>query len=175
MAAPKYVPTAPTETVRSYQSPPRRPAPWMADRPGELRGRQPSGTRLGNPGPDPGYALKLAGSFRGTLALGVDESEQDAVAGAAAVAMKRASLLGRAPVGYDLQVGFGVWGFLDDHPDDELVRIRRERFEEVHLPQHYDARRRIADAVPSEVLRLRHDKILRRHTADWRSCLDLTI
>lgn len=175
MAAPKFVPTSPTEVVRSYSSSPRRPAPWMADRPGEVTGRQPLGPRLGDPGPDPGYALKLARSFRGGLSLHPGESEDDAIAGGAAVAMKRAGLRGRAPVMHDLRVGLGVWGFLDERPDEELVRIRRERFEDVHSPYHYPERRRIADAVPDDVLRLPHDEILGRHATDWRSCLDLGV
>lgn len=175
MAAPKFVPTSPTELVRSYHSPPRRPDPWTADRPAEVAGRQPLADRLGVPGPDPGYALKLARSFRGTLTLRIDESEDDAIVGATAVALKRTGLIGRAPVMHDLRVGLAVWGFLGDRPDDDLVAVRRERFEGVHHAHHYEERRRIADAVPAEVLRLPHDQILRRHELDWRSCLDLTV
>lgn len=175
MAAPKFVPTTPTGLVRSYRSSPRRPSPWMAGRPGEVSGRQPFGERLGDPGPDPGYALKLAASFRGKLTLHPDESEDDALAGGSAVAMRRAGLRGRAPVIFDLRVGLGIWGFLDDRPDDELIRVRTEWFEEVHHPHHYQARRRIADAAPGSLLVLPHEEILRRHAADWRSCLDLTV
>ena len=114
MAAPKFVPTDPTDLVRSYQSPPRREGSWMADRPGELGGRQPEGERLGTPGPDQGYALKLAESFRGKLTLRTGESESDAIAGGSAIAMKRSGLFGRAPVGHDLRVRLGICGFLDD-------------------------------------------------------------
>lgn len=175
MAAPKYVPTAPRDVVRSYHSPPRRPAPWRADRPGELTGRQPLADRLGVPGPDPGYVLRLVSSFRGTLTLHAGESESDAVSGAMAVALKRSGLVGRAPVMDDLRVAFGVWGFLDADPAAELVELRRERFEEVHHPYYYEERRRIADAVPAQVLLRPHDEILRMHASDWRSCLDLTV
>lgn len=118
--------------------------------------------------------LRLASSFRGTLTLRPGESESDAVSGAMAVALKRSGLAGRAPVMHDLRVAFGVWGFLDADPADELVELRRERFEEVHHPHHYEERRRVADAVPASVLRRPHDEILRMHESDWRSCLDLT-
>ena len=91
------------------------------------------------------------------------------------MAMKRAGLLGRAPVAHDLRVGLGVWGFLDDSPAAELVELRRDRFDEVHLTHHYPRLRRIADAVPEEVLLMGHTEILELHGRDWRSCLDLTV
>jgi len=57
MAAPEYVPVKPMDDVRAYESPPRRPDPWKAVRPGDLHGSQPRGDGLGSPGPDQGYAL----------------------------------------------------------------------------------------------------------------------
>lgn len=175
MAAPTFVPADPADTVRWYRSAPRRPDPWVVSRPGELDGPQPVGDGLGTPGPDAGYALTLAAAFRGTLTLRPGEHESDAIAGGAAVAMKRAGLLGRAPVAHDLRVGLGVWGFLDDSPAAELVELRRDRFDEVHLTHHYPRLRRIADAVPEEVLLMGHTEILELHGRDWRSCLDLTV
>ena len=116
MAAPTFVPADPVDTVRWYRSAPRRPDPWVVGRPGEVDSPQPAGEGLGTPGPDAGYALTLAAAFRGTLTLRPGEHESDAIVGGAAVAMKRAGLLGRAPVAHDLRVGLGVWGFLDDNP-----------------------------------------------------------
>jgi hypothetical protein len=144
----------------------------MADRPGELRGPQPLGEQLGAPGPDQGYAIRLAKRFSDRLVLTDGEHAADALAGGAAVAMKRSSLFGRAPVVHDVTAALTVWGFLSEAPA-ELVRIRREWFEEVHLPVHYVELRRIVDAVPASVLRLPHDEIARRHALDWRSCLEL--
>ena len=60
MAAPEYVPVKPMDDVRTYESPPRRPDPWLAQRPGDLKTGQPRGVHFGNPGPDQGYALVLA-------------------------------------------------------------------------------------------------------------------
>lgn len=173
MAAPEFVPTQPARQVRSYVSPPRRAGSWMADRPGELSGRQPVGEQLGTPGPDQGYALTLAERFVGGLSLTDGEHEADALAGAAGIAMKRSALFGRAPVIHDLTVGLTIWGFLDPAADAELLTIRREWFEEVHLSMHYTARQRIIDAAPEPVLRLTHQKIVARYRLDWRACLDL--
>ncbi len=173
MAAPEHVPTKPTQLVRSYSSPPRRPTSWTADRPGEIEGRQPEGERLGTPGPDQGYALKLVAAFEGRVRLQEGESEADALAGATAIAMKRSGLFGRAPVVHDVTVGLTIWGFLDAAPPKELVDIRGPWFDEVHLVHHYDALRRIADAAPDALLRLPHTEIQRRFDSDWRSCLDL--
>lgn len=173
MAAPEHVPTAPTALVRSYASPPRRPEPWWADRPGEIRGRQPEGDQLGSPGPDQGYALSLARRFAGTLHLAPGEEESDALAAAGAIAMKRCALFGRAPIVHDLRIGLTVWGFLDEAPDPELVALRTEWFAEVHHVHHYPELRRIVDAVPDGVLRRSHTEVEQLHAADWRSCLDL--
>lgn len=173
MSAPEHVPTKPTSLVRTYASPPRRAGSWLADRPGEIDGRQPEGEQLGTQGPDQGYALVLARRFEGRLHLEPGESEADALAGAVAVATKRSGLFGRAPVIHDLTVGLTVWGFLDPSPAPELVELRRAWFDEVHLVHHYPALRRIADAVPDEVLRRPHAVVEAAHAADWRSCLDL--
>ncbi len=170
MAAPEFVPVDKNRPVRAYESPPRRPGPWMADRPGELQGGQPRGDRLGNPGPDQGYVLRLARRFEGKLTLRPGEHERDALAGAVAVALKRSSLFGRAPIVHDLTVALTVWGFLGDAPD-ELVALRRPLFEEVWHPHHYAEQRRIADLVPDEVLRQTPQQVADAHRRDWRALL----
>lgn len=172
MAAPEYVPQPPIRRVRSYSSPPRRPEPWIAERPGELHGPQPRGERLGSPGPDQGYIYVLARRFRSRLHLATGVHEEDAVAGAVAVALKRASLLGRAPVLTDLTVAFTIWGFLGEAPD-ELVELRRPLFADVANPHHYSAQRRIADLVPDGVLRMSPQEVAEAHRTDWRSLLSL--
>jgi hypothetical protein len=172
MAAPEFVPVKPLAGVRTYESPPRRPDSWRADRPGDLAGRQPLGDRLGVPGPDQGYALKLADEqFRAKLILG-DVHADDAIAGCLGIALRRAALFGRAPTTHDLRVAFTLWGFLDVSPDADLVATRREWFAEVANPHHYAEARRIADAVSDEVLRRSHTAIETDYTgAGWRSLL----
>jgi hypothetical protein len=168
MAAPAYVPKPKIDTARTYESPPRRPEPWLADRPAELTGVQPQGPRLGYQGPDQGYVLRLVRAFDDTLVLTPGEHRADVVAGCAAVATKRASLFGRAPTIHDLTVAFTVWGYLSE-ADAELVRLRRPLFEEVHHPHHNMALRRIVDLVPIAVLRLSHQEVARIAATDWKS------
>ena len=104
MAAPEFVPVPPLRTVRAYESPPRRPDMWMPNRPGDLESGQPRGERYGVPGPDQGYALKIAADvFVPQLQLG-QLSADDAVAGCLGVCLKRAALFGRAPVAHDWRV-----------------------------------------------------------------------
>jgi hypothetical protein len=171
VAAPEYVPQPAIQYVRSYTSPPRRPASWRADRPGDLSGLQPRGERLGSPGPDQGYIYLLARRFQGRLRLAQGEQEDDAIAGCVAVGLKRASLFGRAPVLTDLTVAFTIWGFLGDAPD-ELVELRRPLFAEVANPHHYPELRRVADLVSADALRQTPQQVGEAHRTDWRSLLD---
>jgi hypothetical protein len=173
VAAPRFVPTKAIDDTRIYTSPPRRPESWMSDRPAELHEGQPRGDRLGSPGPDQGFGLTLANRFRGELALRPGEQEDDAVTGCLAVALKRASLFGRAPVIHDLTIAFTLWGFLDEAAPDDLVAVRRTLFEEVANSHHYVEQRKIADLVPASTLRLSPAEVKRRHGEDWRSLLDL--
>ncbi len=178
MAAPEFVPTDPTHQARAYASPPRRDDEWWAVRPGELvsTGGQPEADagRMGAPGPDQGYLLKLVPMLRGELRLADREQRADVEAGGVAIALKRASLFGRAPVIHDLRVAYTVWGFLDDAAADELITERRRRFEGIHLTaHHYPELRAVADAVPEATLRLTPAAAADQHRADWRTLLAL--
>ena len=177
MAAPEHVPTQPNATVRAYASPPRRPDTWRAERPADFADaqRQPSGDRMGNQGPDQGYALKLAGLLEPELVLTEGEHARDALAGIVAVGLKRASLIGRAPVMHDLRIGATLFGFLDQAADPGLVRRRKEMFEEVGHFHHYAELRHIADVVPADVLRQTPAQVTARYEADWRDQLDLAV
>jgi hypothetical protein len=170
VAAPEYVPIKPMDDVRSYESPPRRPDPWKPDRPGDLVGRQPEGDRLGHQGPDQGYALKLAHEvFRPLLRAG-DVDAEDVLAGCVAIALKRASIFGRAPIAHDLRLACNLFGFLDDDPPRALVDLRRKVFEGVSHPHHYGEARAITDAVPESTLRRSHDDV---SADEWRELLDV--
>lgn len=174
MAAPEYVPVDPLARLRSYTSSPRRPESWTADRPGEIEGEQPRGDRFGAPGPDLGFALKIAATFDDRLVLADGESHHDVVGGCVAVAMKRSSLFGRAPVVHDLAVAFTIWGYLDASAPADLVAVRRRLFEGVgHAAHHYVPLRELVDAVPEATLRLTPAQVDDAHRADWRSLLDL--
>lgn len=153
MAAPDYVPNDTAAADRHYVSPPRRPQPWLADRPAELAAGQPTGAGLGVPGPDQGYALRLARRFEGELLLTPGEQAADAIAGCVGVALKRAASFGRAPVASDLEVAFRVFGFLAPAADESLVAWRKELFAGVSHPHHYAEARHLVDLVPEAVLR----------------------
>lgn len=173
MSAPAHVPGRVIQP-KAYTSPPRRPGSWSASRPGELVGApQPRGSALGNPGPDQGYVMKLAHRFADQLVLTPTEHVADAVEGACAVALRRASLFGRAPVSDDLRIAFTLFGFLASAPD-ELVELRRRLFDEVHHSTiHYFAAREIADLVPEATLRMSADEVAAACEADWRGPLGL--
>ncbi|HVF76279.1 MAG TPA: hypothetical protein VM938_14675 [Acidimicrobiales bacterium] len=164
MAQPDYVPLSTADKVRA---PERLPVPeaWRPDRPAELKGNsRPTGSKIGTPGPDQGYALKLARHFEGKLTLAPDEHEADASAGCVCVAMKRAALFGRAPVVYDLELAFTLWGYLGDAPAD-LVAFRTPLFQAAS--HHYWDQRGIVDRVPEETLRLTPAQV-RERMSSWR-------
>lgn len=172
MAAPEFVPVKPLADVRTYESPPRRPDQWHADRPGDHVGRQPQGDGMGVPGPDQGYALKLADDvFRPLVKTGSRLSADDAIAGCLGIALKRASLFGRAPTAHDLRIAFTMWGFLDDAPAADLVALREQWFAEVGHPHHYLESRRVVDAVSEDVLRQSPGEIESAYRAGWKSLI----
>lgn len=166
MAAPDYVPVPLSDKARVGEVlPPARR--WTATRPADLQGRQPDGHMLGKPGPDQGYGLALAQKFAGRLHVVAGETEADAIAGCTAVALRRASMFGRAPVIYDLDLAFELWGFLGDAPDD-LVAFRKALF--AGAAHHYVQQREIADQVPESTLRLTAAEV-RGRLGEWRSLL----
>lgn len=168
MAAPEYVPVPASQAVRSYTSPPRRSDSWTARRPADVVDEgQPHGDRLGSPGPDLGYALRLVHQLDDRLVLAEGEHRDDVVAGCVALGMKRAALFGRAPVIHDLTVAFTIWGYLGVAPA-ELVELRRELFAEIAHPHHYAERRAVVDRVPDDVLRQTPAAVESAARADWR-------
>ncbi len=173
MSAPTHVPGR-VNQKKLYNSPPRRAGSWKADRPGEVIGTaQPAGPALGNQGPDQGYVLKLAARLKDELVLAPGEHAADALHGATAVALRRASLYGRAPMIEDLRLALTLFGYLGPAPD-ELVALRRELFDEVHHSTiHYFAAREIADMVPEATLRMSLGGVAAACATDWKAPLGL--
>lgn len=173
MAAPKTAAPELRETLY-YRSPDVVPDRWTPDRPGVVRGLQPVGERLGAQGPDQGYALTLARRLEPQLHLAPGEDAGDAVQGCVGIALRRASLYGRAPVIHDLRMAFTMWGFLDPEPPAELVEQRRRLFEGVgNTGHHYLDYRRLVDLVPESTLRMTPQQVSAAYPARWRSLTGL--
>jgi hypothetical protein len=175
MAAPEYVPRPKAERARVYESPPWRYESWRAMRPADLADGQPIGPGLGNPGPDQGYMMRLAREFEGRLRLVPDEHDDDVMAGAAAIALRRASLFGRAPVIHDLTVALRVFGYLGDGetPDPDLVAFRRRVFEGCADQHHFADLQALVDSVPEPVLRLTPQQVRERAASGWRQLFEV--
>lgn len=167
VAQPTFVPVTDADRVRPSMTQPV-PVGARANRPGELRGPgMSSGRGRGSAGPDQGYALTLAHRLAPRLHLVDGEDRHDVALGVALLASKRASLAGRAPCTYDLEVAAGLFGFLAEAPF-ELVAFRRHLFG--GLAHSYEGQRRLVDAVPEQALRLAPEAT--RDPAQWRLRLE---
>jgi hypothetical protein len=170
MTQPSFVPIAEADQVR----PALRlevPRQWSADRPADHKSPgQPSGRRLGSPGPDQGYALRLARRVAPTLTLEPHEHLEDVVVGVALVAARRAALFGRAPSIYDVRAVVTLFGLEGDAP----APLREERARAFAGVSHgYAHQRSLVDSVPEDTLRLTPDELETRMPADWTSLTGL--
>jgi hypothetical protein len=151
------------------------PEPWTFHRPGESR-PQPHPARargLGVPGPDQGYALKLAAAFEDRVALAPGESRADVFAGAVAIALRRAALFGRAPIAADIELALILLGHLARKEGawapSGLVELSRQRL--AGAAHDYSRLRALVDAIPEQSLRLKPDALCERLDLDpgcWR-------
>jgi hypothetical protein len=152
MTQPTFVPIAEADQVRAARHL-HVPGSWTTSRPAELvvpsvaRGR---GT--GTPGPDSGFALRLAKRFEHDLRLEEGENEHDVVLGVALIGAKRAALFGRAPCVYDVRFALNLWGFLEDVPAEQKA-ARRAAFSGV--AHDYVVQRALVDDIPEDTLRLK--------------------
>lgn len=167
MTQPDHVPTQATDRIRPSALLPA-PKQWYLDRPGEqVSLSPPTGPRFGSTGPDLGYGLKLARLLEDRLELTEGEHREDAVAGGFACGAKRASRFGRAPVIYDMQWAFNLWGFMGGAPED-LIEWRKPLFR--GAAEHYWDQREIVDAVKIEAFRLTPAQVLER-LSNWKDLL----
>jgi hypothetical protein len=168
MAQPSFVPITEADQVRGARSL-SVPGKWVADRPADLVGpHRPTGTSHGTPGPDQGFALRVARRFEERLRLQPTEDVEDVLHGAAILASKRAGLLGRAPCVYDLDSVFTLFGFLAASPPDGLVSERRHLF--ASASRDYVIQRSLVDAVPDRTLLLEAEQLSAR-LDDWQVLL----
>jgi hypothetical protein len=164
---PDHVPLQATDRVRPSALLPA-PHSWYLDRPAEQSKLEPpTGPRFGSTGPDLGYGLKLARRLESRVVLTPGEHVEDAVAGCFASGCRRSAHFGRAPVIYDMEWAFGLWGFLGGAPAD-LVAWRHTMF--LGAGEHYWDQRQIVDAVRPEALPLSPVQVLERLSA-WKELL----
>ena len=166
MTQPDYVPVAAGSRLRETDelSTPQR---WVPDRPAELGAMRGSaveqGKFLGTPGPDSGYALKLARIAIDKLKLSHDEHRDDVIAVIAAVGIKRASLYSRAPVIHDVNFALRLFGYLGDDIPEELKAYRRSLMR--GAAHDYFQLRQIIETIPVSTLEIKEAGIDALH---WR-------
>ncbi|HVC26053.1 MAG TPA: hypothetical protein VND23_09865 [Acidimicrobiales bacterium] len=167
MTQPKFAPIAAEDEVRpAYRLAP--PAPWRAGRPADLVPGAPATIAGGGvPGPDQGYALRLAELFAPRLVLAAGEHGSDVLAAAVAIALRRASSYGRAPVGADLELALELYGLLGDAPEDLVARRGTVLAGAGH---DYARRRSIVASIPETTLRM-SPAAVREARAGWRELL----
>jgi hypothetical protein len=164
---PDYVPIAAPDRIRPID---RLPVPrsWRSTRPGEaLDPVPPQGRAFGSTGPDLGYGLKLARLLVPKIKVTEGELAADAVAGCFAVGAKRAAMFGRAPVIFDMELAYALWGFLDGAPAD-LIAFRKPLF--MGAAHEYWEQRQIVDRVKESTLRMTVDQA-KAQLSDWKSLL----
>jgi hypothetical protein len=93
----------------------------------------------------------------------------DAIRGCLNIALRRASLYGRAPVIHDLTIAFTMWGFFDANPPADLVTTRADLFKGVGNVHHYAEGRSIVDMVPEATLRMTPAQVTSAYPANWRT------
>ena len=169
MTHPSFVPITEADQVR----PARQlsvPGAWTTSRPAELRIPLRPGSGLGTPGPDQGYALRLAGRLGDTLRLSEGERGEDALVVCALFGARRAALFGRAPEHLRRSVRRGPLRPSGD-PTPELAARRGQAFRSA--AHDYDVQRALRrPAVPDVTLRLRVVDV-EGDQVDWRSLLGL--
>jgi hypothetical protein len=151
MTQPTFVPISEADQVRPALHL-HVPGAWTTSRPAELRSPTAlKGRSVGTPGPDAGFALRLARRFAHDLKLTEGETEHDVLLGCALIAARRAALFGRGPSIYDVQLALALWGFLVDGVPDDLLATRRRAFASVS--HDYVTQRALVDAIPEASLR----------------------
>jgi len=175
MTQPRFAPVTDRAEVREAYKLPGASESY-AHRPADYRPQPRARHRpnTGIPGPDQGYALLLADRFRDRLRLTDLEHTDDVLAGAVAIALRRASMVGRAPVLQDIELALHLFGYLEGAPE-ELVESRERLF--AGIAHDYWQQRDLADLVPETTLRLSPSEVHEAVSSDpdaWRVLTGLT-
>jgi hypothetical protein len=167
MTQPSFVPIAEADQVRPALRL-ETPRPWVPNRPADLRfPARPGGPHLGTPGPDQGFALRLARRFEDRLRLHPGESAEDVLVGSALLASRRSALFGRAPTIHDLEAALSLWGYLTSDAPEEMVDVRRMAFS--GAAHDYATQRALVDRVPEPAIRMQAGEVAATVAAgEWR-------
>jgi hypothetical protein len=163
MTQPRFAPITEDGEVRpAYRLAP--PRPWLPHRVAELVPGERLVARAGGgvPGPDQGYALRLANRLAPRLVLTPGEHSEDVLAAAVAIGLVRASIFGRAPVSSDLELALGALGYLGE-ASPELVAARRSVVD--GAAHDYLVQRHVARVLPDAMLRSTPDQVAGETTA----------
>ena len=166
MSQPSFVPIRDADQVRPSL---RLEAaiPWSPDRPAEHRSPvAESGRGFGKPGPDQGFALRVARALSDRVVLAEGEDLEDVLVGCGLLASRRAGAFGRAPSAPDVKWAMNLWGFPDPSPPPDVVAARRETFRSVS--HDYVLQRALVDQIPDDSLRLTPDEVAGRRS-DWKT------
>ncbi len=144
MATPRFVPSAPLGHPIHREAFDRIPVARRHE-PSRGQGRRPVvGPGFGLPCPDAGYALFLAAHSVEHLVLEFGDGRDDAKCAIATIAMRRAGMLGRAPLLQDVEIGRTLLAY--EQPTD--VDFARWRAGWIRGIAHDDdLRQRLADAA----------------------------
>jgi len=113
----------------------------------ENSAHQVSGAGLGTPAPGEGFSLTIADRECKKLTFEHPEDLHDVIVGVAAVAAKRASVVGRGPTLSDAHVAMDHFGLRETSP---VSRATTKPFR--GLAHSYAAQRRFVDAVSAQLL-----------------------
>jgi hypothetical protein len=102
--------------------------------------------------------------LRPKLVLTEGEHDEDVISGCFGCGTRRAAHFDRAPVIYDMEWAYTIWGYLGGGPDD-LVAWRKPMFR--GAASDYWDQREIVDAVRQETLALTPAKA-REKLSSWR-------
>ncbi|HUY16277.1 MAG TPA: hypothetical protein VMV11_01820 [Acidimicrobiales bacterium] len=147
MAQPSFSPVPLAGEVRPTMTT-QTPELGRARKPGlERSAHRVSGTGLGTPAPGEGYALTIADRECKKLTFEHPEDLHDVIVGVAAVAAKRASVVGRGPTLSDVHVAMDHYGLRATSP---VSRATTKHFQ--GLAHSYAAQRHFVDEVSAALL-----------------------
>lgn len=158
MSQPKFAPISESAEIRKcYHL--EAPQPWRFDRPAELARDYNLSYKsgMGDIGPDQGFAIKLAKRVADRIILEKGEHSDDVLAGMVAIALRRASLFGRAPVFSDVILAGKLFGYFDE-VRDELLQYRKGLFSGVAHDKYKE--RVLAFSLPEAALLANPDVVV---------------